>query len=516
MSGKPQAQLSRPLRPTRRAAAADRAPLPETGLDPEDWTAFRALAHDMLDAALDHAEGARERKVWTPVSKPALAALQAPLPSEGEGAAQACADLLQHVLPFPTGNTHPRFFGWVHGAGTPVGIVAEMMAAAMNANVGGRQHGAVFVERQVIDWCRQLFDFPAASSGLIVTGTSMATIVALAVARHKASGGQAGHDGLATLPAPLVGYTSAEAHSSVAKAFELLGLGSRQLRAIAVDGDFRIDLRQLAAAIAADRAAGLRPFCVVGTAGTVNTGAIDDLAGLAELCAAEDLWLHVDGAFGALAIMSAHLKPRLVGIERADSLAFDFHKWMHVPYDAGCVLVRDGDLHRATFSHRPAYLAQSASGLAGGEPWFCDYGPELSRGFRALKVWTAFKTYGTERLGEAIFENCRLAHYLAASVTEHPELELLAPVSLAIACFRYRAPDLPPEALDRLNGEIVTDLQDSGIAAPSTTRLHGQLAIRVNITNHRTGPDDIDRLVDAVVTTGRQRLLAQTRTQPPI
>lgn len=353
-------------------------------LDPQDWGEFRALAHRMLDTALDQTEGVRDRPVWTPVSAAARAALDAPLPLEGEGAARVCNDLVDTVLPYPTGNTHPRFFGWVHGAGTPIGIIAEMMAAAMNANVGGRDHGAVYVERQVIDWCRQLFGFPSGASGLVVTGTSMATLIALAVARHGASDGRAGPDGLAGQAAPLVGYTSAEAHSSVAKAFELLGLGRRNLRAVPVAETYRMDIGLLAESIAADRAKGLTPFCVIATAGTVNTGAIDDLAAIATLCAHQNLWLHVDGAFGALAMMHDTLKPCLKGIERADSLAFDFHKWMHVPYDAGCVLLRDGALHRETFSSRPAYLESAATGLAGGEPWFCDYGPELSRGFRAL------------------------------------------------------------------------------------------------------------------------------------
>ena len=207
-------------------------------------------------------------------------------------------------------------------------------------------------------------------------------------------------------------------------------------------------------------------------------------------------------------MLSPHLKPRLAGIERADSLAFDFHKWLHVPYDAGCVLVRDGKLHREAFTHRAAYLASNNAGLAGGEPWFCDFGPELSRGFRALKVWATIKTYGTERLGASVFENCRLAQYLAATIGGLAEFEVLAPVSLAICCFRYVAPGLDEAALDRLNMSIVTALQDGGIAAPSSTKIRGRLAIRVNITNHRTGPADIDRLVEALLTAGREKFSA--------
>ena len=185
---------------------------------------------------------------------------------------------------------------------------------------------------------------------------------------------------------------------------------------------------------------------MVGTAGTVNTGAIDDLAALADVCAKENLWLHVDGAFGALIALSATLKPRLAGIERADSLAFDFHKWLHVPYDAGCVLVRRGDLHRAAFAMSPDYLRRDARGLAGGDPWFCDYGPELSRGFRALKVWFTLKEHGARRLGAMIERNCDQARYLAARIAAEPRLELMAPVALNIVCFRLRAAGLEEAA----------------------------------------------------------------------
>jgi len=474
----------------------------ETTLDPENWDHLRALAHRMLDTALDQVEGVRDGPVWRPVPPEIQAALRAPLPHYAEGPQAVCDDLIDTVLPYPTGNQHPRFFGWVHGAGTPMGIIAEMMAAAMNANLGGRQHGAVFVERQVIDWCRQLFGFPSTASGLVVTGTSMANIVGLAVARHHATGGMAAADGLGGRGAALVGYTSAEAHGSVAKAFELLGLGSRYLREIPVDSEFRMDLGRLAEAIEADRAAGLQPFCVIGTAGTVNTGAIDDLSAIADLCARHELWFHLDGAFGALAMLSEKLRPRLAGIDRVDSLAFDFHKWMHVPYDAGCVLVRDGALHRETFSRHGPYLTSARTGLAGGEPWFCDFGPELSRGFRALKVWATFKTFGVTRLGQSIWSNCRLAGYLADRIRDHARLQLLAPVSLAIVCFRFTDPALSPDALDEVNDRIVSELQNSGVAAPSTTRLGGRLAIRVNITNHRTRRADIDQMLDAVIAVG--------------
>ncbi len=479
-------------------------PVPDESLDPADWEAFKDLAHRLLDDVLDHVRAVPERPVWRPVPAAVRQALAQPLPVQGQGIERTWREARELILPYPTGNGHPRFWGWVHGSGTASGVLAELVAAAINANCGGRDHGAIYVERQVIEWCRQLFDFPEGSSGILVSGTSMATLIGLAVARHHLAGTDVRANGSRNAPA-LVGYASAEAHGSVARAFELLGLGRTALRLIPADRDYRIDLEALRGAVARDRDLGARPFLVVGTAGTVNTGAIDDLAGLADLCAKEDLWLHVDGAFGALIAFSNTLKPRLAGIERADSLAFDFHKWLHVPYDAGCVLVRRGDLHRAAFAMSPDYLRRTGRGLGGGDPWFCDYGPELSRGFRALKVWFTLKEHGAGRLGAMIERNCEQARYLAERIAAEPHLELMAPVALNIVCFRLRPTGLDDAGLDRLNADIAAELQESGIAAPSTTMLAGRTVIRVCLTNHRTRQSDLDVLIEAVLSFGERQ-----------
>jgi aromatic-L-amino-acid/L-tryptophan decarboxylase len=283
----------------------------------------------------------------------------------------------------------------VHGTGLAGGIVSEMLAAAMNANCGGRDHGAIYVERAVLDWFKVLFGLPESSSGLLVSGTSMANLIAMAVARNARAAGQMRINGISEYPRQLVAYASTEIHECVVKAMEMLGIGARYLRKIPTDDQFRMDLRALRKSIVDDRNSGLEPFCIVGTAGTVNTGAIDDLDELANLSTAENIWFHADGAFGGSCVLSDALRPRLKGIERADSIAFDFPKWMHVPYDAGCVLVRHGDLHRSAFSMRPPYLGELPRGLAGGAHWPCDLGLELSRGFRALKVWFAIKQHGT-------------------------------------------------------------------------------------------------------------------------
>jgi glutamate/tyrosine decarboxylase-like PLP-dependent enzyme len=473
-------------------------------LDPGDWEAFRALCHRMVDETVDWMREAPDRPVWRPVPDEIKAALREPPPFEGAGSEAACEAFARLIRPYGTGNTHPRFWGWVHGSGTPGGALAEFLAAAFNANLGGREHAPVYLERQVVDWSKAIFGMPATASGLLVSGTSMATLVGLAVARNHLAGCDVRRRGVAEA-GMMVGYASHEAHGSVTKAFELLGLGRDRLRLVPVDAAGRMRIDQLQAAIAADRAHGALPFCVVGTAGTVNTGAVDDLAAIADICAEDGLWLHVDGAFGALAILVERLAPLLAGVERADSLAFDFHKWLHVPYDAGCILVRQEEAHRAAFSARQTYLAGVARGLAAGEPWFCEYGPELSRGFRALKVWFTLKEHGLRRLGARIQENCDQARYLAARVGAHPELRLAAPVALNIVCFRFDDGRRDAGALDALNTEIVADLQEHGVAAASTTRLDGRIVVRVCICNHRTTWADLDVFVDAFLAAARRR-----------
>jgi aromatic-L-amino-acid/L-tryptophan decarboxylase len=339
----------------------------------------------------------------------------------------------------------------------------------------------------------------------LVSGTSMATLVGLAVARNAQAEGDVRTDGIAGTAQPLVTYASSEVHDSIPKVLELLGLGNKSLHRIPVNRDFSIDLSALKHAIADDRRQGRQPFCVIGCAGTVNTGALDDLEGLSAICRSEGLWLHIDGAFGSLCALNASLRQKVKGIELSDSISFDFHKWMHVQYDAGCVLVRQAGLQERAFSNRPAYLRGYNRGLAGGGEWFCDLGPELSRSFRALKVWFTLKEYGTKQLGEMVEKNCQQAQYLAGLIERTPQLELIAQPTLNIVCFRFIGKGDAKE-LDNLNGEIVADLQERGIAAPSTTHMHGKLTIRVAITNHRSRQEDFDTLVKAVLDIANERI----------
>ena len=454
----------------------------------------------MLDDMFDHLEALRGRPVWQPIPETTRRGFRAGLPRAPSDLAAVHGDFLRDVLPYSSGNLHPGFMGWVQGGGTPVGMLAEMLAGGLNANLGGRDHMPIEVERQVLGWMAGLFGFPEGASGLFVTGTSMANFIGVLVARTRALGAGVRREGLAGAGGRLTAYASVAAHGCVARALDFAGLGSDALRLVPVDDGHRIDLAALRRSIARDRAAGLVPFLIVGTAGTVDVGAIDDLAGLADIAAAEGVSLHVDGALGALAILAPDIAPRLAGIERADSLAFDFHKWGQVPYDSGCILVRDGTLHRDSFAAPAAYLGRAARGLAAGGSWPCDLGPDLSRGFRALKTWFTLKTYGTDALGAAIARCCALARDLARRVAAAPELELLAPVPLNIVCFRYRGADP-----DRVNAEIVADLHEGGVVAPSTTTIGGRLAIRAAIVNHRTQPIDVERLVALTLARGRAR-----------
>jgi glutamate/tyrosine decarboxylase-like PLP-dependent enzyme len=425
-------------------------------------------------------------------------AFTAPLPRDGRALEAVLEDVERLIAPYGVGNTHPRFLGWAHGAGTPVGMVAELLAGGLDLNCGGRDHIGPIVERQVALWAAEAFGFPSTSSGVLVTGASQANFLGLLVARDAALGHGVRQDGLRG-SAQLTAYASAEAHRCVDQAMELAGIGGAFLRHIESDGAGKLRIDILSQAITADRDAGLQPFLVVGAAGAVNFGAFDDLDALADLCAAEQLWLHVDGAFGALTALSPRLKPLTRGLERADSLAFDFHKWAHVPYDAGFLLVRDADAHRATFAAPAAYLSRAERGLADGRDWPCDFGPDLSRGFRALKVWMTFEALGADAIAGAIEANCDAAAHLARRIATCEPFVLAAPAPLNIVCFSLKG-----DGASERNGELVIRLQERGLAAPSTTRIDGRLVVRAAIFNHRTTLADVDAFVDAAIRTAAE------------
>ena len=449
------------------------------------------MSHAALDDALDYLQNVGERPAWEEMPGEAIARLNEPLPQDPTPLEDVYDEFSESIFPYHSGNIHPRFFGWVQGTGTPTGVLADLLASTMNPNVGGRNHGAVYVERAVIRWFLELFSFPYDASGVMTVGTSAANLIAVLVARTRVLGTHVRETGIDLSQGRLMAYASTATHGCVRRAFEVSGLGSASLRVLPTDSLHRIDPAIAARAIAEDRAAGHRPFMIVGNAGTVDVGAIDPLAELAELAHREDMWFHVDGAFGATAVLSQELAPRFAGIERADSIAFDFHKWLQVPYDAGCLLVRDGELHRSTFASSPSYLTRMPRGLASAQPWFTDFTIDLSRGFRALKVWFTIKEFGARRLAEAIEANVRQARLLGDLVDADADLELLAPVQLNVVCFRYRAPVVDEADLDRFNDELVVRLQESGDAVVSSTTVSGHRAIRVCIVNQRTRDEDL-------------------------
>ncbi len=454
-------------------------------LDPADWERLRALGHHAVDDAIAFWQGLEAAPAWTPMPDAVRARLQSSLDDPPTDAEANYALYREAMQPYHSGNVSPRFFGWVQGSGTPTGALAAFLAAVMNPNVGGRDHAAVEVERAVIRWSARAFGFPDDASGLLVTGTSVANLIAVLVARQRALGAAVRETGVGQSTAPLTGYASTATHGCVARAFEVAGLGRAALREIPVDDADRIDVAALDAALAADRAAGARPFLIVGNVGTVGTGAIDPLPALADLAGREGLWFHIDGAFGALAALAPELEPLVAGIERADSLAFDFHKWMHVPYDAGMILIRDAALHRATFASEEAYLKRRERGLAAGMPWLTDFGLELSRGFRALPVWFTLREFGAAGIGAAIAENVALARRFGGWIADDPDFELVAPVTLNVICFRYRRPDLTPAAYDAFTDDVVVALQESGAGVISGTTVRGVRALRVCIVNQR-------------------------------
>jgi aromatic-L-amino-acid decarboxylase len=477
----------------------------EETLDPDSWEELRALGHRMVDDMFSYYETLRDRPVWQPMPPAIRQEFAQSLPVRGQGAPEVYQDFLRTVLPYVTGNTHPRFWGWVCGNGSGMAMLAELLAGAINSSVDGFDDAGSHVESQVIDWCKSMLGWRPEASGLLLSGCSMANLVGLAVARNNVAGYNVKTDGLRAGP-QLTVYGSSETHSSVRKAVQLLGLGGEALRTVAVGRDYRVDVGAMRECIEADRAAGMAPLCIIGNAGTVNTGAIDDLGALAGLAEEQGLWYHVDGAFGACAALSPALRPKLAGFERADSLAFDLHKWMYFPYEAGCVLVRSDAEHRAAFRYDAHYMTPSTRGLSAATcQQFTEYGPQLSRGFRALKVWMGIKEQGIDKFRRLIEQNVSQAAYLAGLVEAEPELELLADVPLNVVCFRYRGAANPagnPE-LNALNEELLNLLQESGAAVPSHTVLDGRYAIRVAITNHRSRRADFDTLVTEVLARGR-------------
>ena len=481
----------------------------EETLDPVDWTEVQALSAQIIEDAIEYLHDVRDRPVWRDMPDDLKSSFSTAVPRLPTQLTDVYREVSEKVMTHPIGNIHPRFWGWFMGSSNFTGALGDFLAAVQGSNVGGGNHAATYMDQQVVNWCKEMLGFPASASGTLVSGGSMANLIGLTVARNSKAGADVRELGIAAIEKPLRYYGSDQIHSCHRKAVEALGLGNRALRRIATDAEFRIDISALRSAIAEDRAAGFKPACVIGTAGTVNTGAIDDLQAVAALAAEEDLWFHVDGCIGALLAIAPENAYRVAGIERADSLALDPHKWLHAPFEAGCALVRDAAAHRNAFAVTPEYLELKPRGIASAHV-LRDYGLQTSRGFRALKIWMALKEHGIEKFGRLIDQNIAQAHYLSSLIEAEPLLELVAPTNINIVCYRYRRDSLNGEKLKKLNTEIMLRLQEKGIAAPSDTTVHGEHCLRVAIANHRTRRDDLELLVRETLRLGEE--IANTKT----
>ncbi len=463
----------------------------ETSLDPKDWEQVRKIGYQMVDDMILKLQHTRESLSWQAIPERSLNTYQSPLPKTPSSIESVFNEFKEHIFPYAKGNTHPRFWSWVEGGGTPLGALADFMASVMNSNTTIGNHSAMYIDYQVIEWCKEIMNYPSTSSGILVSGGSLANITALLVAKNSVDV-KIKAEGLYALDKKLTLYCSKETHNCIDKAMQVIGIGYNQLRKIPVNEAFQIDIEKLLKSIQEDKANGYQPFCIVGNAGTVNTGAIDDLDALYEISQQEKMWFHVDGAFGALAKLVPEYTDRLKAIEKADSIAFDLHKWMYINYEVGCVLIKNRELHRQAFTAPGAYLTAHERGLASGPEPIANYGMELSRGFKALKVWMSLKEHGIDRYAKQIAQNIDQARYMGEECAQYPRLELMTAVTLNVTCLRYNPGHLSQSQLNEINKEILMRLQERGIASPSYTVLNGDYMIRAAITNHRTRREDID------------------------
>ncbi len=460
--------------------------------------AFRTLGYQAIDLIVERLIALPYTPVRQPVPPEVREQLMhTPLPDAGTEATVLLNQLAEMVLSYPMGNASGRFFAWVNSPPAPMGILAELIAAALDPSVAGGDHAATYVEHGVLNWIKAIFDFPADAGAILTSGGSVANLIPLAVMRHVKAQGDLREQGFNGEPAPMVIYASTQGHSCIQKAVELLGFGSAYLHKIPVDAEYRMDLAALEAQIAADRAAGLHPVCVAASAGTVNTGAIDPLDQLADLCEREDLWFHVDGAYGGFGILAEQTTGLYKGIERADSLAVDPHKWLYLPVECGCAIVRDAQALRDTFSLVPPYLRDDAA-----LPWFSEFGIQQTRGFKALKLWLTMQQIGLDGYKQLISHDVAMAQALRAKICARADFELVAAGPLSVTCFRYAPPKV--KDVEALNRRLITTVQAEGNAFLTGTELDGHYALRACIVNFRTTEADLDLLLDVIAEAGNR------------
>jgi glutamate/tyrosine decarboxylase-like PLP-dependent enzyme len=465
--------------------------------------AFRELGYHLIELAAEHLYQVRERPPYRPVpQEDRLVLVQQPLPQDGVPAQEIVALFEERVRPYPTfGTGHPRGFGWITGGPDPMAVLGSLLGAALNPNCVGGDQSATYLELAVLRWLKELVGFPTEdSAGLLVSGGTMALLICLMAARQVAAEKVGWDPRKRGMQQPLVVYASEQAHHCVQAAVEVLGLGHASLRIVSTTDDFRMDVSALRAAIRRDRAAGLLPCCVVGNAGSTNTGAIDPLAMIADLCEEEQLWFHVDGSYGAFGRLDPEIAPRLSGMERAHSLSLDPHKWLAVPYECGCALVRDRRHLEATFgASMPDYLYETL-----GEHPFAHLSFQLSRGFHALKLWMTLLAAGRSGVARLVQRHNALARSLARWLDEAADFERLSPVELSTVCFRFAPAALrdEEEALDRLNKAVMRAVRRGGEACVSGTTLCGRFVLRACIVHADSTEEDLRALLETIRRTG--------------
>ena len=452
---------------------------------------IREWGNSVTQFTIDYLGGLRDRPAYRHTSSREIrTGLDSKLPIKGTDFDALLKVFRDTIVPFSRQNAHPRMFGYVQSPGTPIGAFADLLASTLNANltIWRSAPAPVELERLTIDWIRQILGFPPEAGGLFVSGGSMANLTALGVAR------QTKNHSLGRLRM----YASSATHFSIVKAAALLGIGPENVRQVTVDERFRMQVSDLVAKITADLEAGYVPFCVVGNAGTVDTGAVDPSREIREIADRFQLWMHVDGSYGAFAILAQSARELFAGMEQADSIALDPHKWLYLPVDVGCVIYRDPDAARAAFAHEAEYTRMF--GEEADEAFVCwDYGPELSRRFRALKVWMLLKGVGLDRLSDAIENNIACARHLESIVRASDDFEMIAPVELSIFCFRHVPVQLrneSAEAINAFNERLLVALQRDGSSYLSNTMLGGRFALRGCVLNYRTTLRDMEILLD--------------------
>jgi aromatic-L-amino-acid/L-tryptophan decarboxylase len=452
---------------------------------------IRDWGNSVTQFMIEYLGGLRDQPVYRQTSSREIRkGLDSALPTKGSDFDSLLKVFRETIVPFSRQNAHPRMFGYVQSPGTPIGAFADLLASTLNANltIWRSAPAPVELERLTIDWIRQILGFNAGAGGLFVSGGSMANLIGIAMAR------QTKEHSLGRLRM----YASSETHFSVVKAAALLGIGRENVCQVAVDEGFRMRTEDLVAKINADLEAGDVPFCVVANAGTVNTGAIDPLGEIRAIADRFQLWMHVDGSYGAFAVLAQSTRKLFAGMEQADSIALDPHKWLYLPVDVGCVIYRNPDVARAAFAHEAEYTRMF--GEEADEAFVCwDYGPELSRRFRALKVWMLLKTVGLDRLSEAIQRNLACARYLESIVRTSDDFEMAAPVELSIFCFRHVPARLrreSPKIIDAFNERLLVVLQRDGSSYLSNATLGNRFALRGCVLNYRTTLRDMEILLD--------------------